>query len=154
MVRSVTNSSFLNSKLLSCKKTKDNNEHEIQELLKKYTKGGEITFLLLGNSLGLLLQLVGLLLQDRIILLKRFNPSFQKIDPLQPLLRRLLKSSELLQLLLLIRRKLETLSSMPKILGLLSDLFSQLLLIKYSQDNYSTTEYKYSSTRLLTASTD
>ena len=103
------------------------------------TKGGGNTFLFLGKSLRLLLQLVGFLLQDRIILLQCFNPSLQKIDLLQRLLRRLLKSNNLLQLLLLIRRELEALPSLPKILGLLSDLFSHFLSPKYSQDNYSTT---------------
>ena len=90
-------------------------------------KGKVVTFLLLGKCLGLLLQVVGLLLQDSIVLFQCLNPSLQKVDPLQPLLRRLLKSSNLLQLLLLVGRELETLSSLSKILSLFSDLSSQFL---------------------------
>ena len=81
-------------------------------------------------------------MKSRIILLQSHDPGLQKIDLLQPLLRRFLQSSHLLQLLRLVSRQLEALSSLPKILGLLSDLFSQLLSTRHSQDKYSTTQYK------------
>jgi hypothetical protein len=49
-------------------------------------------------------------------------------------MRKLLKSSHLLKLQLLVGCQLETLSSPPKELGLLSDLFGQTLPTKHGQD--------------------
>ena len=55
-----------------------------------------ITLLLLCQSFGLLLQLVALLLQNRIILLQRINPGLQKVDLIQSLQGSLLESRNLL----------------------------------------------------------
>ena len=63
----------------------------IEETYSKDTKEGKNTFLLLGSSLGLLLQLGGLIFQSRIILLQSFNPGLQKPDLFRLLPRRLLK---------------------------------------------------------------
>ena len=82
------------------------------------------TFLLLGSSFGLLLQLGGLIFKSRIVQLQSFDLGLQKPDLLRLLPRRLLKSSHLLKLLRLVSCQLETLSSLPKEVGLLSDLLS------------------------------
>jgi len=81
-----------------------------------------ITLLLLCQSFGLLLQLVALLLQNRIILLQRINPSLQKVDLIQSLQGSLLESLNLLQLLLFVRRELQILANLSKTFRLISDL--------------------------------
>ena len=92
------------------------------------------TFLLLGEGLRLFLQLGGLILKSRIVLLQSFDPGLQKSDLLRLLLRRPFKSSHLLLLLRLVSLQQETLSSLPKELGLFNDLLSQILSTKNSQD--------------------
>ena len=104
------------------------------------------TFLLLGSSLGLLLQLGGLILQSLIILLQSFDSGLQKLDLFRLLPRRLLKSSHLLKLLSLVSCQLKTFSSAPKELGLLNDLLSQNLSTKHSQ--YKSTRPSNSTTRV------
>jgi len=59
------------------------------------------TFLLLGEGLSLLLQLGGLVLKSRIVLLQNFDPGLQKPNLLRLLLRGPFKSSHLLEMLCL-----------------------------------------------------
>ena len=103
-----------------------------EENYSKDTKERKNTFLLLGSSLGLLLQLGGLILQSRIVLLQSLQPGLQETDLPRLLLIRPLKSSHLLKLPSLVSRQLETLSRSPKELGLLSDLLSQNLSTEHS----------------------
>ena len=72
-------------------------------------------------------------MKSRIVLLQSFDPGLQKPDLLRLLLKRLLKSSRLLKLSRLVSCQLETLSSLPKELGLFNDLLSQILSTKNNQ---------------------
>ena len=121
-------------------------KHRTKPLEGQASKKEKNTFLLLDSSLGLLLQLGGLIFQSRIILLQSFNPGLQKPDLYRLLPRRLLKSSHLLKLLRLVSCQLEILPSPPKELGLLSNLSSQILPTKCDQDkvlNNSTKVLEY-----------
>ena len=80
------------------------------------------------------MQLGGLIFKSRIVQLQSFDLGLQKPDLLRLLPRRLLKSSHLLKLQCLVSFQLEALSSTPKDLGLLSDLFGQTLPTKHGQD--------------------
>ena len=108
-------------------------KHRTKPLEGQASKKEKNTFLLLGSSLDPLLQLGGLILQSRIVLLQSLHPGLQETDLPRLLLRRPLKSSHLLKLPCQVSRQLETLSSSPKELGLLSDLLSQNLSMEHSQ---------------------
>jgi hypothetical protein len=103
----------------------------IEETTRRTQKKEKNTFLLLGSSIGSLLQLGGLILHSRIVLLQSFYLGFQKLDLCGLLPRKLLKNNHLLKLQRLVSLQLEILPSPPKEFGLLSDLFGQILPTKH-----------------------